>query len=163
MKKFTTALLLVLTAFSLQAQNKDEITNTVLKLDSTFWTAYNTCNITVMANFFTTDVEFYHDKGGITKGIDALMNVSKKNLCNNPDFRLRREALKQTLHVFPLYSAGNIYGAILSGEHIFYIVEKGKEHPDGHANFTHLWLLKDGLWKMSRILSFDHRPAVTKQ
>ena len=162
MKKFTTAVLFALATLSLQAQNGDQISRRSLDIHSTFWAAYNTCNLTAMPNFFTGDVEFYHDKGGITKGIDALMNVSKKNLCSNPDFRLRREALKQTLHVFPLYSDGNIYGAILSGEHVFYIIEKGKEHLDGHANFTHLWLFKDGAWKMSRILSFDHRPPVAK-
>ncbi len=50
---------------------------------------------------------------------------------------------------------------MLTGEHVFYIIEKGKpEYLDGLAKFTHLWLLKDGSWKMSRILSFDHGPAI---
>lgn len=163
MKKIFIASLFTLTTLTLQAQTRDEITNTLLRLDSTFWSAYNTCNIAAMRNFFTDDVEFYHDKGGITNGLDALMNISQKNLCSNPDFRLRREAIKQTIHVFPLYNGNALYGAILSGEHIFYIIDKGKEHLDGHANFTHLWLLKDGLWKMSRILSFEHRPATAKK
>ena len=54
-----------------------------------------------------------------------------------------------------------VYGAILSGEHVFYVRQKGKpEVLDGRAKFTHLWLLKDGVWKMSRVLSYDHGPAV---
>lgn len=55
---------------------------------------------------------------------------------------------------------GKTYGAIMSGEHVFYILETGKEErPDGLAKFTHLWILKDDSWKMSRILSYDHGPA----
>ena len=53
-----------------------------------------------------------------------------------------------------------LYGAILSGQHVFYIIEKGKEPQlDGLARFTHLWLKSETGWKMSRVLSYDHGPA----
>jgi hypothetical protein len=43
---------------------------------------------------------------------------------------------------------------------LFYIQEKGKdEYVDGHARFTHLWMLKDSVWKMYRVISYDHGPA----
>ena len=40
--------------------------------DSLFWTAYNNCDIPKFQEFFSNDVEFYHDKGGITNGLENL-------------------------------------------------------------------------------------------
>lgn len=54
-----------------------------------------------------------------------------------------------------------MYGAVLSGEHVFYVLDKGKrDRLDGRARFLHVWLVKDGVWRMSRVLSFDHDPVV---
>lgn len=139
---------------------QQKLTATILHKDSLFWMAYNNCETDKLGQFFTEDVEFYHDKGGITLGLENLAASMKNNLCSNNDFRLRREVVQGTVKVFPLQKSDVIYGAILSGEHLFYIREKGKpEILDGHASFTHLWLLKDSVWKMTRILSYDHHPA----
>ena len=133
---------------------------TIFFKDSLFWTAYNNCDIPKFQEFFSNDVEFYHDKGGITNGLENLAMSMKKNLCSNENFRLRREEVAGTVKVFPLQQSNSIYGAIISGSHEFYINEKGKkERLDGLAKFTHVWLLKDNVWKMSRILSYDHGPA----
>ncbi|HYD20109.1 MAG TPA: DUF4440 domain-containing protein, partial [Flavipsychrobacter sp.] len=113
-----------------------------------------------MLAYFTDDLEFYHDKGGITQGKEAFRQSLAKGLCGNENFRLRREAVKGTVNVFPMMKGDTTYGAIISGEHVFYVLEKGKkEFLDGHARFAQLWLLKDGEWRMSRILSYDHKPA----
>lgn len=150
-------------AFSekVSAQTEEEkLARVILQKDSLFWHTYNNCDTTNYNWFFGEDLEFYHDKGGITLGVQALALSLKKNLCSNSHFRLRREAVKGSLQVFPLQGSGEIYGAILSGEHVFYILETGKPaRLDGRAKFTHLWLLKDGVWKMTRILSYAHGPA----
>ena len=162
MKKITLfTLAVMMIAGSVQAQSKyDSLTNTILQKDSLFWKAYNSCDTTGFGNYVTDDIEFYHDKGGITFGKQKLVNSITNNLCSNPDFRLRREAIKGTVNVFPLENNGVIYGAVISGRHYFYINEKGKkEYRDGMARFTHVWLLKNGQWKMNRILSYDHGPA----
>lgn len=139
---------------------QQKLSSTILAKDSLFWRTYNNCDTAQFKNFFTNDVEFYHDKGGVTLGLEAFAGSFKQNLCSNNDFRLRREVVAGTVSVFPLQKSDIIYGAIISGEHIFYILEKEKkERLDGHARFTHVWLLKDGNWKMSRILSYDHGPA----
>ncbi len=101
------------------------LTTTILHLDSMFWRTYNQCDIAGFKQFFTTDVEFYHDKGGVTMGIDSLVK-SMENLCSNPGYRLRREAVEGTIHVYPMAKNNVIYGAIISGEHVFYILEKDK-------------------------------------
>jgi hypothetical protein len=104
-------------------------------------------------------VEFYHDKGGPTIGLGPLTETFQKNLCANPNFRLRREALPGTIQFYPLQKNGVIYGAILSGEHYFYINDSQPEYRDGWAKFFHLWPLKDGTWKMAHIVSYDHQAA----
>ncbi len=143
------------------AQNQDAGLNGLIReKDSLFWQAYNNCDVPGMMQYFADDVEFYHDKGGITTGIEKFTANTKNNLCGKAGFRLRREAIAGTIQIFPMQQAGKLYGAIISGEHLFYINDNGKpEFLDGHARFTHLWLLQNSVWKMSRILSFDHHPA----
>jgi hypothetical protein len=156
-------LLLLLSSFgnSLAAQQHvQELSALIMQKDSLFWQAYNTCDVVKMADFFTDNLEFYHDKSGPTLGLNAMTLALEKGLCGNPDYHLRREAVAGSVKVYPLRKDSIIYGAVLTGEHVFYITEKGKpERLDGQARFTHLWLLKDSTWKMGRILSYDHRPA----
>ncbi len=73
---------------------------------------------------------------------------------------MRREAVAKTVNIYPLEKNGQLYGSIISGEHVFYVNEKGKkERAEGQAKFTTLWLLDNGAWKMKRVLSYDHQPA----
>ncbi len=138
----------------------NDLETTIFKYDSLFWIAYNQCDIEGMNKFIADDVEFYHDKGGIMNGIEAFTNSTRKNLCGNNDYRVRREAKPGTVHIYPMMSNNEIYGAIISGEHYFYINQKGKaEYRSGLARFTHLWTKESGTWKMKRILSYDHKPA----
>jgi hypothetical protein len=161
-KHFTLLLLFFCTANTLWAQSNGQptdrkvLTQAVLHMDSLFWQAYNTCDVEKMATFFTDDLEFYHDKGGPTLSLSSLVENTKKGMCGNENWRLRREPVEGTVKVFPMDN----YGAILSGEHVFYILEKDKkERLDGLAKFTHLWRFKDNEWKMHRVISYDHGPA----
>lgn len=137
-----------------------EVQDVIFHEDSLFWIAYNKCDVSAMESLLTEDVEFYHDMGGPSYGRDSLMATVKRNLCSNNNFRLRRDAVPGTVKVFPLKKDGTPYGAIISGEHVFYINQAGqKEYLDGHASFAQLWMLKNSKWRMSRILSYDHHPA----
>jgi hypothetical protein len=130
--------------------------------EDAFWKAYNACDTAAFRAFFTADVEFYHDRGGPTIGLDALDTALAKNLCGSAS-KLRREAVPETLRWSILRSGDTIYGAIVAGEHVFYVREPGKaEFLDGRARFLTLWLLKDGAWKMARLVSYDHGPATRR-
>lgn len=142
------------------AQTSDTLTATILHLDSAFWNAYNNCDTNAYKNFLTDDIEFYHDKGGITTGAITLIKSLTANLCRNPNYHLRREAVAGTVKVYPMQNNNVIYGAVITGEHVFYITQNGKpEFIDGAANFTHLWILGNDGWKMKRILSYNHHAA----
>jgi len=138
----------------------EKLTETIITKDAAFWAAYNKCDLAAFPVMFTKDVEFYHDKGGLVVGNENFMSALKNGLCGNADSRLRREEVKGTVKVFPLADKGVFYSAIISGEHVFYVNQKGKpEFLDGHALFLQLWLLRDGEWKMARILSYYHGDA----
>ena len=132
-----------------------DLEQTILFHDSIFWVAYNACDVEKMSSYFTDDLEFYHDKNGLTAPKVKLDEAMRTGLCGNANFRLRREAIAGTVKVFPM----NNFGALISGEHLFYINEKGKkEYLDGYGKFTHLWKFTDNTWKMSRVISYDHGP-----
>lgn len=158
MKKTIFAFLLITvgTAFAQQFPNSQkELEETILKLDAEAFNAYNKCDLDKFKTFFTDDLEFYHDKNGHIETSTKLIETMKTGMCSNPNWKLRREALKETLKVYPLMP----YGAIITGDHQFYITENGKENLDGIAKFVHVWILTKNGWKMSRVLSFDHRAA----
>jgi len=161
MKNYIFTLFILISPFQiLSAQNNEALIKEAIKSDSLFWTAYNKCNVSEMMRFIPNDVEFYHDKGGITKGASNLEITFQRNLCGNKDFRLRREAIDKTVQNFPMKKDDKLYGLIISGDHYFYINETGKkEFRDGLAKFTDLWILENGAWKMSRVLSYNHGPA----
>lgn len=139
-----------------QPSDREELSKVILYQDSIFWVAYNVCDVEKMMTFFSDDIEFYHDKGGLTTSLPSFRTAVENGLCGKPDWRLRREAIQGSLKVFPL----NNYGAILSGDHVFYIIENGNPgRLDGQAKFTHVWRFKDKAWKMHRVLSYDHGPA----
>jgi ketosteroid isomerase-like protein len=159
MEKIYLAALLCLSAIGYCQQkeagypaSQKELETAILRLDTEAFDAYNNCNIEAFTNFFTEDLEFYHDKGGMTTSRDEMIAKTRQNLCSKPGWKIRREAVEGTFKVYPLEG----YGAVLTGDHRFYITENGKEQLSGVAKFTHIWLLKDGKWKMARVLSYDH-------
>jgi hypothetical protein len=158
---FCIALWIVSFAYPATAQNNKSlsIAETIFHLDSLFWKSYNECDVEGMKSFCSDDIEFYHDKGGLTLGLEAFGESLKKGLCGREGWRLRREPLQETVKVYPLGD----YGAIISGEHVFYVNETGNpEYLDGQALFTQVWLLKDEKWKMTRVFSYNHGPAQYK-
>lgn len=157
-------LLLLFCTASVSAQNAD-IQKTITQKDSLFWVAFNACDENGMHEFVADDVEFYHDKGGIQKGWPTFVETTRKNLCGRRAvWKMRREATAGTYRIFPMEDNGQIYGAILYGEHRFFVAENNNpEYWTGIAKFTHLWLLQDGKWKMARILSYDHGPGPSQR
>lgn len=133
-----------------------DVEATLQQFDAAYWQAYNSCDVATMEKMSADDLEFYHDQGGVMKGVPAFASAMKNNICGNPNIKVRREAVAGTIRVFPMRDKGKVYGAVMSGEHQFYNANKGVETQGSRARFTHMLLLKDGVWKISRVLSYDH-------
>jgi len=149
---FIALLLLVSTTARAQSiyDQPEQLKKAILENDGKFWEAYNQCNIDQMVSFLAEDLEFYHDKNGLTKGLNDFKKALTEGLCANGP-QLKRQVKEGSVEVFPLKGVG----AIISGEHYFYIGDR----PNGLAKFTHVWNYENGLWKMSRVLSYDHQPV----
>jgi len=131
-------------------QNQEDLNKAITALDAALFDAYNKCELAKFGSLVDENVEFYHDQGGVTLGRAALVDSVKKNICGTTT----RELLPATLQIY--YMKG--YGAIEMGTHRFH----HPGHPeigDGEGKFVHLWQYKDGAWKVTRVLSYDHHAA----
>jgi Domain of unknown function (DUF4440) len=146
-------ILVVIAATNLNAQEKqDSLNKTLYKeiahMDSVLFNAFNTRDIDRFKSLFTEDLEFYHDKGGLTTyqhTIDFLKEISK------PDNDLRRDLVSGSLEIYPIPG----YGAMEIGSHTFCHTENGKQDC-GTFKFVHIWKKTNREWKISRVISYDH-------
>ena len=120
---------------------------------------FNHCDADRMRGLVTADIEFYHDRDGLTRGADAFV-ADYRRFCTErqaPDaWRSRRALVPESLIVDPVPGVG----AIEAGEHLFY--ERRGEGPErlvGRARFAQLWVRGADGWRLSRVLSYSHRPA----
>ncbi len=132
-------------------QNQQELDRAGAELDTALFDSYNKCDQEKFASFFVDGVEFYHDQGGVTLGKAALTESVKKNICG----KTTRELVPGSLKVF--YMKG--YAMLETGVHRFH--HPGPEDTEGvgEGQFIHLWQYKDGAWKITRVISYDHHSA----
>jgi hypothetical protein len=131
----------------------DPLFNTVQSLDTQLFDAYNQCDLEKFGSLLADDLEFYHDVTGFSRGRQATVNGVRNNICG----KVTRELVSGTLEVYPIAN----YGAVEIGVHRFH--HPGHENTErvGEAKFIQLWQNKDGAWKLTRVISFDHH-ALTK-
>ena len=112
-----------------------------------FDAAFVTCDPNKFRSLFTEDAEFYHDRTGATYGeaVRTLKSCPRDN-------GVKRILVPGSLEVYPI----NSYGAVQVGRHLF--TREGEQGSEV-ARFVHLWQKEDGVWRLARVLSFDHRPS----
>ena len=129
----------------------NQLFNEIAKQDSLVFEAFNTCDTVSYRQHFRDDLEFYHDLGGLTVGIENEMK-SIREMCNRGN-SIRRALVPGSLQVYPLKG----YGAVEIGVHRFYHKNKGQgEKLSGTYQFIHIWQFADGNWKITRIISYGH-------
>lgn len=120
----------------------------IAKQDSALFVAYNNRDIEKMKTFFTEDLEWYQDNGGLLNFTAVMSNF--ENIFSRP-YRLVRTLVKGTLEVHPIKG----FGAIEIGSHQFTHTENGKEET-GTFKFLMLWKQTAKGWQISRVFSYDH-------
>ena len=132
---------------------QDGLAREISALDATVFDAFNHCGepgrLEEHAGYFSPDVEFYHDTGGVTWTRDAMIANTAKYACGH----YTRELVAGSLQVSPVKD----FGAIEHGVHRFCQVDTGR--CEGEADFTMVWRLRDGQWTITRVLSYGHRPS----
>ena len=130
------------------AETQTALFNKVASLDSSLFAAYNSKNLDLMKTYFTSDLEWYQDNGGL---IDFDKVFSNFQSIFDRDYDLKRNLIKVSLEVHPIEG----YGAIEIGKHQFKHIENGKLEI-GTFKFLMIWKNDKGNWKISRVISYDH-------
>jgi ketosteroid isomerase-like protein len=142
-----TAVLAVAQAAKQSAESR-ELTETIARMDALIFDAFNAHNVDALMALFTDDLEFYHDKGGLTNKQQTREGFAGM-FGRTPD--IRRELVKGSLGVYPIKD----YGAIEVGTHRFCHKENGKDDC-GNFPFIMTWQKIGDSWKISRVISYGH-------
>ena len=126
--------------------SSDDLYKTIAGLDTALFDAYNNCHLEKLGSMVSEDLEFYHDQTGLAVGRRPFVDAIKANICG----KVHRELVAGSLEVYPLKG----YGAVEMGVHRFTHPNDPTAH--GEAKFVTLWQLKDGMWTVTRVISFDH-------
>lgn len=123
-----------------------QLYETIVKLDSIFFAAYNTCstNLDKYGAFFSDNIEFYHDKGGLMTSKQDIIDATKRNICG----KVTRELVQGSIEVYPIKG----YGAVEIGLHQFH----NNQEPDARSTpgrFMIVWEHKNDAWQITRVVS----------
>ena len=120
--------------------------DTILHQDSLFFGAYNTCSVHLQeyADFYADNLEFYHDKGGLSTSKQQVVDATRKNICG----KVTRELVPGSVEVYPIAN----FGAIEIGFHKFHNSAEPNA-PSRPGRFVVVWHHVDNSWKITRVIS----------
>ena len=120
-----------------------ELHNTIQNLDSIYFDTYNTCKLAKMDSLTSNDLEFYHDKAGLSTSKQDYIKSIQNNICG----KVTRILTKGSIEVYAIPG----FGAVEIGYHSFRnIKEAGESKP---SKFIILWRLTDKQWQLTRVVS----------
>jgi len=120
-------------------------------LDGKLFQAYNNCDLATLGELVDENLEFYHDKGGLSVGKANFITAIKNNICH----KVNRRLVASSLQVYPLEN----YGAIELGEHTFCNMAETpvcKDATNGIGKFFMLWQKQGEQYRLTRVVSCDH-------
>ena len=126
----------------------DQLRTAVVQADSSMFAEYNRHDAAALMRWFSEDLEFYHDLGGLQRYADVASGFSQVLSRNDG---MRRELVAGSLRVEPIKG----FGAMEFGEHRFCHVEQGAEQCGTFA-FLMIWRERGGRWQVTRVASWGH-------
>jgi hypothetical protein len=119
--------------------------DSIVHMDSLLFEAYNTCKLQVFESLVSEDIEFYHDRGGLSTSRKGLVESLKNNICG----KVTRELLAGSIEVYPVPG----FGAVQMGAHRFFNNQEKDPGTSHFSKFVHIWHRENGQWKLSRVIS----------
>ncbi len=130
--------------------SQDGLFEEIANMDKVLFNAFNSGDIEKVKSLFTKDLEFYHDKGGLS---DYQSNIEAIGRLTSGEIKIRRALVEGSLEVYPVPE----FGAIQEGQHDFFETLPGQpERKTGTFKFIHIWKKTDDGWKIARVVSYDH-------
>jgi ketosteroid isomerase-like protein len=122
--------------------------DTIIAQDSALFAAFNTCDVTTLAEMVSDDLQFFHDHDGLSVGRDTFVQSVKRNVCGH----FTRSLEPGSAEVWPVPG----YGAVEIGAHRFHHADHS---PDGIGRFMILWKQIGNRWVMMQSFSYGHMEA----
>jgi ketosteroid isomerase-like protein len=150
-KCFAAALLITTALFTSNlaaAQTSGPLFSEIAHLDSLQFNAFNARDLDRLMNYFDNSLELYQDNTGVRnfdqtkQAFGGLFKMS---------YALNRKLIPGTMEVYPIKD----YGAIETGQHIFSHVENGQVQAFTYK-FMQIWQKKDGVWRVTREVTYGH-------
>ena len=132
-------------AQSMPTPSPGTLHNEIAAMDTALFDAVNTRNLEKLKTMFTSDLEFYHDKGGLTN-YEQNLEASRKNFASGR--RIRRDLVEMKVYPVP------DHGAIQTGQHRF--CDLARADDCSVYKFVHVWKRTPDGFKLARVMSFDH-------
>jgi hypothetical protein len=122
-----------------------ELYKTIVAMDSTFFQAYNTCDLNKQAVIYSNNIEFYHDQGGLMTVKQEILDGTEKYICG----KVTRELVKGSLEVYPIKD----FGAVEIGLHKFYNNTEKESTPSHASKFIIFWKNDNNNWTITKVVS----------
>lgn len=119
--------------------------DTIVQMDSIFFDAYNNCRLDVFEQIISEDLEFYHDRGGLSTSKKDLIQALKNNICG----KVARELMEGSIEVYQIPG----FGAVEMGAHRFHNRHEKPPSTSRHSKFVQIWKREPGGWKLTRVIS----------
>ncbi len=116
----------------------------IVDMDKEYFDAYNTCDMEKQAALYSEDLEFFHDKGGLSTSKQEVLTSIEKNICG----KVTRTLIEGSIEVYPIKD----YGAIEIGYHKF----NNNQEPNAiskSSKFIIVWKNKGEKWFISKVIS----------
>ncbi len=121
-----------------------EVYDIIVAKDKEYFDAYNACDMKKQASLYSEDLEFFHDKGGLSTSKQEVLSAIEKNICG----KVTRTLVEGSIEVYSIKD----YGAIEFGYHKFYNNQEpnAKSKP---SKFIIIWKNEDEKWIISKVIS----------
>ncbi len=120
--------------------------DTIVHLDSVFFSYYNTCNVNLDKHsaFYADTLDFYHDNGGLSSKKQEVVEGIRKYVCG----KVTRNLVPGSIEVYWIPG----FGAIEMGLHSFYNKEEPNA-PSHPSRFIIFWQYKNKEFKITKVIS----------